>query len=154
MYADALLAARYSLDWRALDHLEFRLRRSLAAGNFDGIAAFHALLLPLTCTAQVQVASVQASAIAELARRPSTFTRRVPSNTRRRRLRVALIRGSANANIERIISLLSLDSHAFSQTELLTTSIDGLSLIALESARLSGNDKGSFRHSSLHSTNA
>ena len=134
--ASVCLGARYSLDWRSIPTCEFDLRRALStSANVAGIAAFHALLLPIPCAAQFAIISNQASFIAEeaLQNQPSpppaaplpTF---LPLFNRR--IRVAVLRGSANSNVERLAALLSLDTSRFS-VRLFSTALDAHSLSSL-----------------------
>ena len=151
MLADACLAARYAVDWRDLQACEFALRRALASGDVQDIAAFHGLLLPINCSLQLGIASEQAMLIAASASdrdRPRVrHHRRVPASSS---LRVAFLRGSANSNAERLTSLLSLDPRRFA-VHMFTSSRDVLSIAVkaapgLRHQSLSGVDDPTVAH--------
>lgn len=118
---------------------ESQLRSKLAAGDVDDIAAFHALLLPLSCGSQLSIVSNQAQLIVVAAGR--TPSDKLASNRLQTRpsyrLRVAFFRGSANSNLERLAALLSLDRGRFS-VDLYTTSPAEGELAPLRSRSLLG----------------
>jgi hypothetical protein len=143
----AAIAARYELDWRSIASLEVMTRRSLSNGDVAGIAPFHANLMPLKCEAQLAVAEAEAAAVADAAgarwrspRRHGRPKHHVDGELRgtpnRTSLRVAVLRGAANANLERIAALLSLSPGAFAPVKLLTTDLDAPSLRTLQRAGL------------------
>ena len=111
--AHACASARHTVHWRGLEANEADLRRLIEGGDVAGVAAFHALLLPLTCDAQLALIAEQAAAIAwEAAPAPSSSSaspavplrhdrEQLEPRNRNRPLRIALLRGSANSNADR-----------------------------------------------------
>ena len=146
------MSARYSVDWSHLSEHEVLLRRALAT-DVDGIAAFHALLLPVPCSDQLRIISMQTELLVEdsavqLNRIPFSLAyghtfHRAPSSP----LSIALLRGSANANVERLAALMSLEPGRFS-VHLLTTALDSHSLTRLRQL-VAGNGRSSLVHISL-----
>ena len=126
--AEAALTLRAAAIWRELDILE----ACVACLGAPALAGFHSLLLPIRQSAMVAAASAHAASIRATA---PTLPRLSPN---RSLLRVAVLRGSANANEERIAALLSLSPRAF-EAALLTTQLDphaAMRIRALAPARL------------------
>ena len=66
-----------------------------------------------------------------------------PRRSNTGKLRVALLRGSANANVERLATLMSLDGHCFS-VHIYTSNLDASSEAMLHDAH------GTLKHTHLH----
>lgn len=157
--AHACASARHTVHWRGLEANEADLRRLIEGGDVAGVAAFHALLLPLTCDAQLALIAEQAAAIAwEAAPAPSSSSaspavplrhdrEQLEPRNRNRPLRIALLRGSANSNADRLATLLSLRTDGFS-AHLFTTSLDAASVAALHDT-LGDGRRHALRHTSL-----
>lgn len=145
-HAQCCVAARYSLQWHHLPVCDFEVRRSLMAGDVAGVATFHGMLLPIRCGLQLAIASEQARLIAADARTTHATLRLEPPRQLRRHLSVALLRGSANANVDRLAALLMLDRQCFS-TNLYTTALDAQSLRAIRHVL---PDRSPARHTPLH----
>ena len=133
LVAVAVIAARHSADWRQLHRWEPQLQR---ASTID-LAPFHSLLLPLRSSAQRAVAAREAEAL-------RTQNHRWPASdalSASAALGVAILRGSANNNEDRLATLLSIDAHRFS-ARLFTSELEPTAVAHLESV-----NEG--RHSSM-----
>ena len=119
-YQYSLWPRRQAADFRDLERDEALLRNcsartaALALGS-----AFPALLMPLPVALQTAIASVALSLYDGAARRP--FSRQ--PRAQRGVLSVAVFRGSANANTERLAALLALDERRFA-VALFTTQLE------------------------------
>ena len=128
-----IIAARHSADWRQLHIWEPQLQRA----NSIDLAPFHSLLLPLRSSAQRAVAAREAEAL-------RTQNHRWPASdalSASAALGVAILRGSANNNEDRLATLLSIDAHRFS-ARLFTSELEPTAVAHLESV-----NEG--RHSSM-----
>jgi len=131
--ADAAIAARHSADWRQLHRWEPQLQRV----NSIDLAPFHSLLLPLRSSAQRAVAAREAEALRTQNHRwPASDALPVSAA-----LGVAILRGSANNNEDRLATLLSIDAHLFSAW-LFTSELEPTAVAHLES-------ENEGRHSSM-----
>ena len=131
--ADAAIAARHSADWRQLHRWEPQLQRV----NSIDLAPFHSLLLPIRSSAQRAVAAREAQALRTQNHRwPASDA--LPASAA---LGVAILRGSANNNEDRLATLLSIDAHRFSAW-LFTSELEPTAAAHLES-------ENEGRHSSM-----
>ena len=109
----SLWPRRMVADFRGLEADEALLRNASAYTLALTLGAFPALLMPLPAATQTSVATValtlyQGAASRSIARRAG-----VRGGVRSSPLSVAIFRGSANANTERLAALLSLDARRF-----------------------------------------
>ena len=138
--AQAALDARLGADWRRLPLHEHVLTKDAVASSVTArssrspsLGAFQSLLLPVSPARQLAVAIAHAVAIAS----QSGTANRPAQPTRPARLNVAIVRGSANANTGRLVSLLSLSRSDFSSS-LFTTQLDAAALAELHAAAPGG----------------
>ena len=102
---------RVEADFRDLEADEALLRNASAYTLALTLGAFPALLMPLPATMQTSIATVALALYQGAASQP--VARHAVHGVRRGVLSVAVFRGSANANTERLAALLSLDERRF-----------------------------------------
>ena len=116
MHADPLLSTwprRMAADFRGLEADEARLRNASAHTLALTLGAFPALLMPLPAATQTSIATVALTLYQGATSRPIARRASVRGIDRSGVLSVAIFRGSANANTERLAALLSLDARRF-----------------------------------------
>ena len=111
---------RHDADYRQLELVEATVRRATAYDIALAAGAFTALHVPGLSTATLTAVARESLALYDSLSRPP-FAQ--PMNARRSSLSVALLRGSANSNHERLATLLSLDQRRF-DVGLYTTALD------------------------------
>lgn len=142
--------SRNTANWRGLELLERDCAR-IAAEAPRLLPAFHALLLPLPVALQYRIAAFHTAALlaeATSAKNPpaaDALPRRSLPPTRGK-LSVSVLRAAVNQNLERVASLLALDSRHFAPA-VLYSAFDAAALGAL--AR--HPSMGGLRHVRLHS---
>ena len=138
--AHAALEARYGADWRGLPLDEHVLAEdgvaactvAARASLLPPLGAFQSLLLPISPSRQLAVAIAHAAAI--IRQNGPGIDLAAPSVPP---LGVAIVRGSANANTGRLVSLLSLSRPDFAPS-LFTTQLDAAALAELRAAAPGG----------------
>jgi hypothetical protein len=104
---------RMAADFRGLEGDEALLRNASAYTLALTLGAFPALLMPLPAATQTLVATVALTLYQGAASRSIAQRAGVRGDVRSGVLSVAIFRGSANANTERLAALLSLDARRF-----------------------------------------
>ena len=155
--ADVWVAARHGADWAFLEKLEEELCQEAAqvcvtaerAGVQPPFSAFHGLLLPMRRNLQLQIAVAHATALRHANNRPSHFPDvSAPSTLPLPPLRVSILRGSSNSNVDRIAAILSLTRRQFTP-KLFTTHMDPGAIAQLQWASPGGQ---SLDHTNIGST--
>lgn len=137
------MEARNGAEWRDLAVVEALLCRQAAPACFEAakagllppLPAFHALLLPMRRVHQLQVAEAHSATLwrlHQLHARTIASPLMAPRHVLLPPLRVVILRGSSNANVARIASLLSL-SRRFFAPSLYTTGLDVAAVAELRS---------------------
>lgn len=129
--AEAVVEARHQASWRGLVSLEHSVRSSLAEGMMLVLDSFHALLLPIPASVQTGVAAAHAELLLEGEKRRAA--ERPPPRRHGPLLRTAVVRGSANSNVERLAALLALSPELFAPT-LFSTRLDAASVAQLRAS--------------------
>ena len=127
---------RTDADYSDLELVEATVRRATARDIALAAGAFTVLHLPGLSTAALTAVARESLALYDSAPGPP-FAQ--PTNARRSSLSVALLRGSANSNHERLATLLSLDQRRF-EVGLYTTALDHIDAAELRGAvRMAGH---------------
>ena len=100
-------------DFRGLEADEALLRNASARTLALTLGAFPALLMPLPAATQTSIATVALTLYQGATSRPIARRASARGVERSGVLSVAIFRGSANANTERLAALLSLDARRF-----------------------------------------